>query len=304
MKYEKPALTLEQQVERLINRGMEGDPPLMAERLAVVNYYRLSGYSFPFRNEDGTFKPGTSFETVWRLYVFDRQLRLLVMDAIERFEVALRTQLAHHHTIAHGPFAYATDRTSRPKMKRDQFAEFISAFLEEMGRSKEQFVKHYYSKYGDEHDFPPFWEAAEVMSFGSVVTFYKATTHQVKQSVASLFGIPDTVMESWLLALNTVRNICAHHSRLWNRELGNKPMIPRVEDYPEWHVPAKIPNDRIFGILTICKHCLNRIAPQSHWPDRLHTLLAAYPDIPLASMGFLEKWEESPMWRENGGSRK
>ena len=304
MKFEKPALTIEQQVNLLRERGMEGDPSLMAERLKVVSYYRLSGYAFPFRQVDNTFAPGTFFETVWRRYVFDRQMRLLVMDAIERFEVAFRTQLAHHHSLQHGPFGYVTARTSRPKLKPAEFAEFFAGLLEELGRSKEPFMKHFYQKYGDEHDVPPFWKAAEVMTFGSVVTFYKATTHSVKQSVASVFGIPDTVMESWLLALNSVRNICAHHSRLWNRELGVNPKIPLQKDYPEWHTPVKVGSNRIFGILSICKHGLNRIAPQSHWPDRLLSLLCEYPDVPIAEMGFPENWQECPIWAQRGGKSK
>ena len=76
------------------------------------------------------------------------------------------------------------------------------------------------------------------------------------------------MLKSWLLALNTVRNICAHHSRLWNRELGTKPKIPAKD--MAWQV-VLVKNDRIFGILTICKFCLDRIAPQSGWPDRLRT---------------------------------
>ncbi len=310
MKFEKPFLTVEQQADLLLERGMQGDRTLMIERLRVVGYYRLSGYWYPFRKSvvepkeeqegtepDETFVGGTSFETVWRRYAFDRRLRVLVLDAIERFEIALRTQIAAHHCQHHGPFAYALDRTSRPKLKRTVFAEFYAGVLEELGRSKEAFIKHFYEKYGDEHDVPPLWEAAEVLTFGSLVTFYKSTTHNVKQPVASTFGVPDTVMESWLLALNTIRNICAHHSRLWNRELGNKPMIPFAATYPDWHTPVEVRNDRIFGMLTICKHCLNRIAPQSGWADRLVELLADYPDVPLESMGFPENWRECPIWK-------
>ena len=294
MIYSKPALTFDQQVELLVSRGMTGDRDLMRTRLATVNYYRLSGYWYPFRNPDDSFKAGTSFELVWSRYVFDRRLRLLVMDAIERFEVAMRTQLAHHHAIHHGPFAYALDPTSRPKMERKEYVGFYSKILEELSRSKEPFVTHFYKKYGDVHDVPPIWEAVEVMSFGNVVTLYKNTTHKVKQDVATVFNVPDTVLDSWLLTLNTVRNICAHHARLWNRELGVKPLIPR---YPQWHEPVKIPNDRVFGILTICKHCLNCVAPQSKWPTHLNKLLTDYPDIPRDSMGIPANWTESPIWK-------
>ncbi len=288
---------MDQQVDLLFRRGMTGDRCLMKERLATVNYYRLSGYWYPFRNPDDTFKEGTTFDKVWRRYAFDRRLRLLVMDAIERFEVAIRTQFAHHHAIHHGPFAYANDPKSRPKMERKDFADLYAKVLEELSRSKEPFVKHFYSKYGDSHDAPPIWEAVEVMSFGNIVTLYKNTTHKVKQDVANVFDVPDTILESWLQTLNTIRNICAHHGRLWNRELGYKPFIPHAASYPQWHDPVKVPNDRIFGILTICKHCLNRIAPQSKWPDDLNKLLADYPDIPRLNMGIPANWSESPIWK-------
>jgi abortive infection bacteriophage resistance protein len=293
--YTKPALSIEEQADLLITRGMLGDRDLIAKRLREVNYYRLSGYWYPFRNPDDTFQPGTTFETVWRRYVFDRQLRLLVMDAIERIEVAIRSQLAHHHALQHTPFGYATDKTSRPKMTRADFAEFYAKILEELSRSKEPFVKHFYDKYGDSHDVPPIWVAVEVMSFGNVVTLYRNTSHKVKQSVATFFGIPDTVMDSWLLALNTIRNICAHHARLWNRELGVKPMIPHQ---PEWQTPVKVGNDRVFAILTICKHGVNYVAPQSQWPSRLQALLKNYSDIPRASMGFPANWTACPIWKE------
>ena len=295
MKYEKPHLSVEAQVERLQKRGLQGDPSVVAERLAVVNYYRLSGYWYPFRQgDDHEFLPGTTFETIWRRYTFDRQLRLLTLDAIERFEVAIRTQLAYHHSKEHGPFGYATDPTSRPKLKGEEFVTFYSSLLNELDRSKETFIKHFKKKYRDDHDVPPIWQAVEVMTFGSIVTLYRHTTHRVKQAIASEFGVPDAIMDSWLLSLNTVRNICAHHSRFWNKEMGNKPKIPH---YPDWQKPVEIGNERSFGILSICKYCLDRIAPQSSWHQKFRKLLADYPDIPLLEMGFPESWDQSPIWK-------
>lgn len=91
MKYTKPPLTFEQQANLLSSRGMTGDRAQIVDRLAVVNYYRLSGYWHTFRQlPEQTFKPNTSFEKVWERYAFDRRLRFLVMDAVERVEVALR----------------------------------------------------------------------------------------------------------------------------------------------------------------------------------------------------------------------
>jgi abortive infection bacteriophage resistance protein len=269
----------------------------MARRLRVVSYYRLSGYWFPFRRPDDSFAPGTHFDVVWDRYVFDRRLRLLVMDAVERIEVAVRTQLSFHHSSAHGPFGYAEDSSSLPKLDPTARADFLRRLATEKRHArKEQFVVHFERKYGDHHDSLPIWMATEVMTFGSVLTLFRGASHHVKQAVATTFGMPEPVLDSWLLCLNTIRNVCAHHSRLWNRELGVKPMIPREQTYPTWHRPVRIENRRVFGVLTICNFCLGQIAPNSGWALRLSKLLGDFPTIPLINMGFPQNWHESPLW--------
>ena len=296
MKYTKPPLTLEQQADQLLHRGMIGDRDLIISRLQSVSYYRLSGYWIPFRNPDDSFKPGTTFDAVWNRYAFDRRLRLLVMDAIERIEVTVRSNLAHHHSLHYGPFAYVTDPGTLPKLTVQERQEFLDHIKEEANRSHEQFVTHFREKYGDTHDFLPIWMASEVMAFGSVLTFFNGAQRKEKRPVANVFGMPDTVFGSWLLTLHAIRNICAHHARLWNRELGVKPMVPLLADYPDWHQPVVVHNNRVFVVLTICRWCLARIAPQSHWAERLQGLLDAFPAIPLADLGFPMNWKLCPIW--------
>jgi len=298
MKYAKPPLAIDDQVKLLFQRGMDGNPELMARQLTAVNYYRLSGYWHTFRKPDDSFKPGTSFDQVWATYVFDRHLRLLVMDAIERIEIAVRSLMAYHHAHEHGAFAYAEDSSSLPKMSPDDHSKFLARIAEETERSKETFVKHFEAQYGDSHRYLPVWMATEVMSFGSILTFFRNSTNKVKRAVAGEFGVPHRVFESWLLSLNTIRNIVAHHARLWNRVLGLKPIIPRIADYPDWHTPVKVENKRVFAILTICRHCLCEIAPQSKWMERLETLLAGFPTIPKNYMGIPDNWKECPIWKE------
>lgn len=78
MKYTKPALTFGQQADLLLRRGLAADKTALIEKLRAVNYYRLTGYLYPFRKPDDTFRPGTTLDLVWHRYVFDRQLRVLV----------------------------------------------------------------------------------------------------------------------------------------------------------------------------------------------------------------------------------
>ena len=246
MKYAKPPLSFEQQADLLLSRGMRGDRATMIDRLAVVNYYRLSGYWYPFRNRgDNTFRANTTFEKVWQRYTFDRHLRLLVMDAVERIEVSVRTQLAYHLVHQSGdPFAYALDPTALPGLPSDQRDRFLDDVVSETDRSKETFTEHFRTKYGDHHPFMPVWMAAEIMTFGCIPTLFRGVHPDIQKQVALLFQVHDTVLKSWLLTLNTVRNICAHHGRLWNREFGVRPKIPRKIE--AWNKP--VPGCRLAGV--------------------------------------------------------
>lgn len=296
MKYDKPPLTFEQQAEKLIQRGLIADSAEIVQRLKAVNYYRLSAYLYPFRNSDDTYKPGTTLQLIWKHYTFDRQLRVLVMDAVERIEVAVRTQLVYHFAHRFGAFCY-DDIKCFPKLDHNRFAQWIRDLDEESSRSREPFIQHFIEKYGDVHDHLPLWMLAEIMSFGRTLTFFNGVDDEMRRTIAREYGIEDVMLQSWLGALNVVRNICAHHGRLWNRELGYKIFIPRRKKYPEWHTPVEIPNNRMFAILTVLRFLLRQVAPTSKWPDRLRTLFQDYPEVPIRWMGFPKDWEKSPLWK-------
>lgn len=296
MNFTKLPLSLEKQADLLISRGMTGQRDLMIDRLRVVNYYRLSGYWFPCQNSDDSFRPGTSFEMVWDHYVFDRRLRLIVMDAVERLEVFVRTQVSYHHALAYGPFAYALDPQTLPNLLPEKYNDFLRRLREEASRSREQFLAAFIKKYGDLHSLPPVWMASEIMAFGTVVTFFTGLQTSIKQTIAAAWGVPDVIFESWLHTINSIRNICAHHGRLWNRKLPTQPLIPRENKYPQWHSPSPVDNRYIYAGLCLCKWALDRIAPQSAWSARLRALITVHPAISLSDMGFPHGWESSPIW--------
>jgi len=298
MKYDKPPLSFEEQAGLLVKRGLVVDSAFLIDRLKNVNYYRLSGYLYPYRQakDNDSFKLGTTFEKVWRHYTFDRRLRLIVMDAIERVEVSIRTQLICILAHESGAFGY-TKQEILPNLGTEDYLRWVSEINKEVSRSHEQFVEHFRRKYGDSHSILPLWMAGEIMSFGCMLTMYKGMADTFKKEIAVYYGIPDEVLTSWLQTINVMRNICAHHSRLWNRELGVKPYIPRKNKYPQWHEPVPIPRNRIFGVLTILRYLLRIIAPQSQWETRLFTLLNEYPEISRWSMGFPDNWKESPLWK-------
>lgn len=296
MKYDKPPLSFEEQADLLIKRGHIADKTLLVSRLKNVNYYRLSGYLYPYRQANDNFKSGTTFEQVWRHYAFDRRLRILIMDALERVEVGVRTQLIYHFSHKYGAFGYC-QRDNFPKLEPERFDKWIKEIRDEAGRSREKFVEHFYARYGDCHNDLPLWMLGEIMSFGKVLTMFNGVDDSIRKLIAGHYETEDEVLISWLGTLNVIRNICAHHGRLWNRELGYKPYIPKKQKHPEWHIPVPIPQNRIFGILTILRYLLRTIAPQSKWETRLLALLDEYPEIYRRSMGFPDNWKESLLWK-------
>ncbi len=102
IEYQKPALSLQDQLKRLQNRGLTIDSWDFGENiLAHVNYYRLSAYCLPFKQRDERgniterFQENTALSDILRFYEFDRKLRFLLMDALERIEISLRTNITH-----------------------------------------------------------------------------------------------------------------------------------------------------------------------------------------------------------------
>lgn len=293
MEYSKPYLSFEQQADQLTARGLGGCRTTLLDSLSTIGYYRLSGYWYIFHDND-VFHSDATIEKVMRIYDFDRQFRLVILNALEHIEIYFRTQLAHCLAEKYGPFGYLKN-DGLPRLKQNTFNHFIQRCHDSFERSREPFVLHFQNKYsnGDKKQLPPVWMMVNVMDFGQVVTLYKGAPVEVRQFLAAQFGITARVLESWLLSLNTVRNICAHHGRLWNRTIGTKPSIPNQN---VWHIPYDVKPDKMFAILIILQYLLNVISHTSEWRKRLDALMDKYPDIERKSMGFTEGWEQCALW--------
>jgi abortive infection bacteriophage resistance protein len=243
MSYSKPYLTIPQQIALLKSRGMIiTNDARAASCLQRIRYYRLSGYWYPFcqsaivggkRVIVDDFKANTTLPKIVDLYVFDKKLRLLVLDAIERFEIALRVQtallLGARSPVAHrdptqldGVFARRAD----PKTGVIPHREWLRRTDEAFDRSKEEFAKHFKSKYAGSD--PPIWIACELWDFGALSVLFGGLNKRDQSAIASGYGITSgDVMETWIRSINVVRNVCAHDGRLWNRPSVIQPKWPR-----------------------------------------------------------------------------
>jgi len=214
MKYSKPPFSFPDQADLLLKRGIVANREELINRLKVVSYYRLSAYWYTFRQKGSdNFIPGTTLDMVWCRYVFDRQLRLLIIDAIERVEIALRTQLVNQHTLFNGPFGYL-DRANLPGMSVDQHRNFLDKIRFEAQQSRQQkreeFVMHYFSKYTSETDLP-LWMAAELMTFGVMLTLFRHVDKMSRGGIKSPRGVRIKIPH---LVLFIVNHFCSCKSDL------------------------------------------------------------------------------------------
>lgn len=299
MKFEKPAVSVPDQIELLKRRGMiVGDEAQAQHYLNFISYYRLRAYWLPFEvpaanNGDYAFRDGTTFEDVLTLYIFDRELRLLVLDAIERVEVALRAQWAHHMAMSHGPHGYLEQ--GHYSVIRHH-AKDVTDLEKEFNRSDDAFAIHYRDKY-DSPKLPPVWMAAEVMSFGLLSKFYSnLKTRADRKAIADPFTLDEAVVTSFAHHISTVRNICAHHGRLWNKRFTVTMTVPKY--------PAKLPvamrdaDPRyLHNTLVMLDYLLALIAPDNEWKQRLVALIDGCPLADPASMGFPADWRARAVWK-------
>lgn len=258
--YAKPALTFEEQLSLLEHRGMiVADRKAALRTLSHVSYYRLSEYWRIFREEDDTFRSGTTFEEVVSLYEYDRRLRLCVMDGIERVEVCARTAITYVMAHAHGPFAFSDACSFKQDFDHKDWREKLE---EEIDRAKDsmEFLKHYRKKYDG---FPrvPIWIATEVMTLGPLSRIFKKGLAEADVvAVSNQLGVHPSIAPTWLHSLSIVRNICAHHGRLWNRHLGVRPKLPKND--PKW---VGIHPARVYATLRILRQLTLTVDGGTWW---------------------------------------
>ena len=299
--YSKPSLTIVEQISHLRSEGMDiPSDEVAAYWLTHISYYRMSAYWLYFEHPKHyigqRFHRHTSFPRVTALYDFDRQLRRLLMRGTEHIEVALRGswayelgQLGDGHSYLNA--AHYVDRT--------EFHQNLSKLTGEAGFSRETYIKHYRETY-DEPALPPVWMVAEMMSFGQLSRWYSNLKDRaLRNRIAGPLGLPETVLVPLIRHITDIRNICAHHGRLWNRgflhppKLAQKPEDLRSSlDQSAKQAPAKLYNGT-----TMIAHVVRTVAPNSNWIEDVRKHLLTHPENDLSAMGFPSDWVMRSMWK-------
>ncbi len=298
MIYSKEAFSIDEHIEQLRSRGLQiNDPDLAAHYLGHVSYYRLAGYWLPMQadKEKHIFKPNSKFEDVVSLYNFDRELRILLFDVIEKIEISLRTKLIYH--LSHEFDAWWFQNTSLFS-DTQALVKTLASMQDEIDRSKDIFIREHKKKYKDDLRFPPSWKTLELTSFGALSKLYGNLKNDIKSknTIAVEFGaVNHTYLPSWLQSIAQIRNYCAHHSRLWNKNLPGTPKLLSKPPY-SWVKNVPFQTQKLYLHLCIMRYMLNIIVPQNRFNQELDALLAKYPSVDPNALDIKMGWQEDPLW--------
>jgi abortive infection bacteriophage resistance protein len=296
--FAKPPKTFTEQVDKLRDHGLTIPDPAKAEfYLSQLNYYRFAAYCLPFEQDHATheFRAGISFDDVLNLYIFDRELRLLLLDAIERIEVSLRTQMAYHLSHRHN--------TAHPHLQPALFHNAgsyqisIRKLTDEVSNSREEFIQHLKNKY--QEPLPPIWAVVELMTMGQLSRWFgNIDQRSDRQAIARNYKVDERILKSFCQHLTTVRNHCAHHARLWNRNFTFTMRIPnRGERVLIDSFNSNSRGERkLYNTLVMTAYLMDTINPGHHWKQRLKNLIASH-DIETRKMGFPDEWLTKPIWQ-------
>ncbi len=294
-KFEKNFLNAEEHIALIRSRNLLIEDEAFAKHwLESVGYYRLTGYGLHFRerNADNTlseqFKAGTKFEDFVKLHEFDRCLRLLILDAVERFEVAFRTRLNNTMASRHGPHWFMN--AALFSQKRDASGNLLfnpGEFLEATKRHQQSpFIKKYFETY-EAPPHPPCWMLAEIITLGIWSRAYGMLAHnQDRKPTADRFRLSVKEMASFSQAITDLRNKCAHQSRVWD---GHFVSGPRLKGNLK---KVTTGNTRLFAQVAALMYCLWTIEPKTQWLNRLEALILCHP-VDLNVMGFPENWYDT-----------
>lgn len=303
--YNKKPKSFREQVELLEKRGLKIHNREKAEKvLQNISYNRLSAYWYPPLKEpkdEELFKDGSNFETIFKIYQFDSELRNTMFYAIEQIEIALRTQIIFHLSHKYNSGFWFENQ--------DAFKSFLF-YIDLMKKlcvsvkdSNQEHIKKYSSRYIQY--IPPSWKSFETLSFNTLFSIFKNLKDKKEQVfIGKHLGLHHEVLKSWIDTIIYVRNICAHHSRLWNIILTISPTWPKTPYYEwisSWDNKDQKTADKelkIYSAICITKYFLDRVNPYHKLKDKLTELFDKYNEIDIAHMGFTHNWKDEPLWKK------
>lgn len=286
-----------------------------------VGYYRLSAYWYPYREllreeppiRGDNFRPGTTFEDIAALYEFDRKLRTLVHDGIERIEIGLRTQLNEYLGAVGGALAYQDPAHFRPHFDHTAWIQIASKRVTRAQKDNPA-IRHHKDHYGGQI---PIWVLSEVLDFSDVSRLYEGLFTTAQYQIAENLGINIDLTEltnnqrrkakkyhplvRWFEHLTIIRNTSAHHARLWNRSF-TPVSTTGLRTMSEFTTLPDTQNEQVYGALCVMNVLLRKLSPKTSWPAKVRELIeGSFTKLDLrdpAELGCPDGWQKDPIWNK------
>ena len=295
--YAKTCTLPQDLIPLLKSRGLSiPDEQKAISYLTNIGYYRLSAYCYPLLKEpksEHIYKDGATFDLIMNMYRFDRELRILIFNEIEKIEIAFRSILVNYVSDALHDVFWMTDVQyfHNPAI----FSKTFELIQSEIEKSKEEFIAHFQNKYSN--PYPPAWMIAEIVTLGILcVTYNNLRSRAIQKKIAGYFRLPTAVFSSWIMILANLRNLCGHHVRIWNKENSLIPS-PLISPIFPWIGNSTTDVKRIYYRICIIKYLLFTVSPDNKFTQKLKLLLAEYPTIDIKAMGFPAGWHNEPLWQ-------
>ena len=294
--YSKTCTLPEDLIPLLKQRGLSiSDEQRAVDYLTNIGYFRFSSYFHPLLKEpksDHVYKENATFDMALNMYRFDRKLRILLFNEIEKIEVAIRSAMTNRISSELNDVFWMTN--SRYFRNQTIFAKTLTLIQLEKEKTKEDFIAHFETKYSN--PYPPAWMIAEIIPLGVLGNLFNNLKNKtILKKIAKQFGLPLPVFSSWILLLVNLRNLCGHHARLWNRQI---PIISHMLNNPvfPWINP-ETDMKRVYFRICIIKYLLFSVSPNNTFTQKLKSLLAEFPTIDVRAMGFPSNWQTEPLWQ-------
>lgn len=222
-------------VDKQLNISQD-EIPRLKKYIQQIGYYRFMGYARIFIDPSTSyFYPQITLQDILDVYIFDRKLRLHILDGLERIEVTFKALLSDTPEISKNDPFYYHQRSNFPDVSDYAWGYFTKQLDKEVKsnttptngadgkKNREQAFDQFYAK-NPNKKYPYSWIMFQSLSFGTITRFATDILNaDARNIIANKFNLKSNVLHSWLRMLSDLRNVCAHHSRCWNFTFGSLP---------------------------------------------------------------------------------
>jgi abortive infection bacteriophage resistance protein len=279
----KPHASATDRVLHLKAKGLSiPRPKVAARKIEMIGYERLRIYFLSRRDHTilgKPFLPGTSYNHILKIYECDAKLRAVCFSVVGQFEVLLRNRISEELSARFGSHPYFDPKAFKTKELHLEALQKLSSVY---NSSKDKRAKHYKDNYSNP-PLPAIWTLKEFLTFGATSRLLKALDGPLVKAVAADFGVPtDQLMENWVEALVDLRNVCAHHDRLFNRTFQKQP-----QRHQNAGVPAQgVPNNKLRALILCLDHMMTARGTPVQLDAAVKKILIKYPEVRLAEVGY------------------